>query len=48
MHGDVIIANEELQLHLEGLLEVQRKESQRVLELISSSLGTLSFVRGTL
>jgi U3 small nucleolar RNA-associated protein 21 len=48
MHGDVIIANEELQPVLEGLLEVQRKESQRVLELIASSLGTLGFVRGAL
>ncbi|RDB22141.1 U3 small nucleolar RNA-associated protein 21 [Hypsizygus marmoreus] len=48
IHGDVVIANEELQQGLEELLAVQRKESQRVLELIASSLGTLGFVRDTL
>ncbi|KAF9469440.1 Utp21 specific WD40 associated putative domain-containing protein [Collybia nuda] len=48
LHGDVIIANEELQHHLKELLDVQKTESHRVLELISSSLGTLGFVRGTL
>jgi U3 small nucleolar RNA-associated protein 21 len=48
MHGDVIVANRELQNGLEELLGVQRKESQKVLELIASSLGTLGFVRDTL
>ncbi|KAF9477557.1 Utp21-domain-containing protein [Pholiota conissans] len=48
MHGDVFIANPELQSELEKLAEVQRRESQRVLELITSSLGTLGFVRDTL
>jgi len=48
MHGDVLIANPEIQHKLEGLMEVQRKESQKVLELIASSLGTLGFVRDTL
>lgn len=48
IHGDVIVANRELQSGLEELLGVQRKESQRVLELIASSLGTLGFVRDTL
>jgi U3 small nucleolar RNA-associated protein 21 len=48
MHGEVLIANPEIRLKLEGLREVQRKESQKVLELIASSLGTLGFVRDTL
>jgi hypothetical protein len=48
MHGDVLIANSELNSGLDRLVEVQRKESQRVLELITSSLGTLGFVRDTL
>jgi U3 small nucleolar RNA-associated protein 21 len=48
MHADIIVANTELQGELEGLMEVQRRESGRVLELISSSLGTLGFVRDTL
>lgn len=48
MHGDVLIVNPEMQHKLEELREVQRKESQKVLELIASSLGTLGFVRDTL
>ncbi|EGO20885.1 hypothetical protein SERLADRAFT_363098 [Serpula lacrymans var. lacrymans S7.9] len=48
LHGDVIIENIEIQEELEALLEVQRKESDRVLELLASSLGTLGFVRDTL
>jgi U3 small nucleolar RNA-associated protein 21 len=47
MHADVIVVNLKLQSSLEELLAVQRKESQRVLELIASSLGTLGFVRDT-
>lgn len=48
MHADIIIANSEIQVELEALLDVQRRESERVLELIASSLGTLGFVRDTL
>jgi len=48
MHGDVLISNPEIKHKLEELLEVQWKESQKVLELIASSLGTLGFVRDTL
>ncbi|KXN80981.1 hypothetical protein AN958_06493 [Leucoagaricus sp. SymC.cos] len=48
LHADVLITNEELKKGLEMLEEVQKTESQRVLELISSSLGTLGFVRDTL
>ncbi|KIJ69248.1 hypothetical protein HYDPIDRAFT_81033 [Hydnomerulius pinastri MD-312] len=48
MHGDVIIENEELQSELEELLTIQKKESERVLELLASSLGTLGFVRDTM
>lgn len=48
MHADVIIANTEIQGELKDLMEVQRHESERVLELIASSLGTLGFVRDTL
>ena len=47
IHGDIIVAHQELQSDLEELLGVQHKESQRVLELIASSLGTLGFVRDT-
>jgi U3 small nucleolar RNA-associated protein 21 len=45
MHGETIIANEEIKSRLDTLLEVQRNESARVLELLASSLGTLGFVR---
>ena len=48
MHGKDLIANPEIRPNLEGLMEVQRKEIQKVLELIASSLGTLGFVRDTL
>lgn len=48
MHADVLVANAELQGELERLMDVQRRESERVLELIASSLGTLGFVRDTL
>jgi len=40
MHGDMFVANPELQDALESLIRVQRRESQCVLELITSSLGT--------
>lgn len=45
MHGDVLAANAELQSDLEMLAGTQRKESERLLELLASSLGTLGFVR---
>ncbi|KZT61545.1 Utp21-domain-containing protein [Calocera cornea HHB12733] len=45
IHGDVLIANEEMTSPLQKLAEVEKRESERVLELITSSLGTLSFVR---
>ncbi|TFK63228.1 Utp21-domain-containing protein [Pluteus cervinus] len=48
IHGEVIISNEELRNDLERLKEAQSEESQRVLELIASSLGTLGFVRDVL
>ncbi|KAJ7632781.1 Utp21 specific WD40 associated putative domain-containing protein [Roridomyces roridus] len=48
VHADIIVENAELQAELDTLMQVQRKESERVLELIASSLGTLSFVRETL
>lgn len=47
IHGDVLIANEELKDDLERLRGVQLSESERVIELLSSSLGTLGFVRDT-
>lgn len=47
-HAEVIVENPELQEELDVLMQVQRKESERVLELIASSLGTLGFVRETL
>jgi U3 small nucleolar RNA-associated protein 21 len=45
MHGETIIANEELRSSLELLGQIQRSESDKVLELLSASLGTLGFVR---
>jgi U3 small nucleolar RNA-associated protein 21 len=45
VYADEIIANEELRHGLEALLEVQKQESQRILELIASSSGKLNFVR---
>ncbi|TFK55069.1 Utp21-domain-containing protein [Heliocybe sulcata] len=48
MHGDVLIANPEVRDDLETLLDTQRRESERVMELMASSLGTLAFIRDTL
>jgi U3 small nucleolar RNA-associated protein 21 len=48
IHADVILENPELQEELMKLKEIQGKESGRILELIASSLGTLTFVRDTL
>lgn len=48
MHGDMLLDNEELLSELEKLLETQEKESERILELLASSLGTLGFVRDTI
>jgi U3 small nucleolar RNA-associated protein 21 len=48
MHAEVIVENPELRAELETLMQIQQKESERVLELIASSLGTLGFVRETL
>lgn len=45
VHGDVLIANPELRGQLERLETEQKKESKRLMELISYSLGTLSFLR---
>ncbi|KAJ3868324.1 Utp21 specific WD40 associated putative domain-containing protein [Lentinula novae-zelandiae] len=48
MHADTIVSNSELHDDVERLMKVQRTESQRILELIASSLGALGFVRDTL
>ena len=48
LHGDVLVANDELHADLIRLRDVQRVESERVLELLGSSLGTLGFVKDTL
>lgn len=51
LHGAIIVENnavddvDELQGVLGRIVEAQRTESERVLELVSSSLGILSFVR---
>ncbi|KAF7363589.1 WD-REPEATS-REGION domain-containing protein [Mycena sanguinolenta] len=42
MHAEVIVENPELQAQLETLMQVQRKESERVLELLASSLAAAS------
>jgi U3 small nucleolar RNA-associated protein 21 len=49
LHGEELAQGDsELSEALEVLLEVQRTESEGILDLISSSLGTLSFVRDTI
>ncbi|EMD38277.1 hypothetical protein CERSUDRAFT_113446 [Gelatoporia subvermispora B] len=48
MHGDVLTSNPELQEELNALREAQRTESEKLLELLASSLGTLNFVRDTM
>lgn len=48
IHGDVLIANEELRQDLARLQEVQKTESERMIDLLASSLGTLAFVRDTM
>lgn len=46
--GDILLDNKEMLSELEELLKVQERESERVLELLASSLGTLGFVRDTI
>lgn len=48
IHGEVLVANSELLEIMEKLLNVQKAESGRVSELVTSSLGTLDFVREVL
>ena len=49
LHGDVLIANaDEVGEELRRLQEVQKVESERVLELLAKSLGTLGFVKEVL
>ena len=48
VHGEMLVGNPELREQMEILLKAQRSESDRVLGLITSSLGTLDFVRDTL
>ena len=48
LHGEIFVENPELREPLERLRDAQREESERLLEVIASSLGTLSFVRDVL
>ncbi|KAL5511171.1 UTP21 [Sanghuangporus vaninii] len=48
MHGEVFVANPELRDSLETLREAETQESKRIMEAITASLGTLSFVRDVL
>ena len=48
LHGEVFVENPELRSPLEKLREAQKEESERLLEVISASLGTLGFVRDIL
>jgi len=48
IHDEVLAANPELLETMEKLLSVQKAESERVLDLVTSSLGTLDFVREVL
>ena len=46
VHSDLLIANEELAEVLQQLLVEQRRESERLLNLVGYNLGTMSFLRG--
>lgn len=48
LHDDVFISKPELRDSLEVLRTTQVEETHRVMELISTSLGALSFVRDVL
>jgi U3 small nucleolar RNA-associated protein 21 len=48
IHGEVLVANPGLLEAMERLLSIQKVESERVLDLVTSSLGTLDFVREVL
>jgi len=47
VHSDALIVHAEMREDLERLVASHQKESQRVLELLASSLGTLGFVRSS-
>ena len=47
VHGDVLMANEELREPIEELRQAQKKETERLTELVSYSLGTLAFLRSS-
>lgn len=46
IHGDLLIANEELAGVLRELKVEQVKESERLMNLVNYNLGTMSFLRG--
>jgi len=46
VHSDLFIANEELGDVLRQLLVEQKKESERLMNLVNYNLGTMSFLRG--
>jgi U3 small nucleolar RNA-associated protein 21 len=48
VHGEMLIQSTELRSDMEALLLLQRQESSRLLDSISSCLGTLAFVRDTI
>ncbi|KAH9180505.1 Utp21-domain-containing protein [Lactarius sanguifluus] len=48
VHGEILVQSAELRSDLEALLLLQRQESSRLLDSISSCLGTLAFVRDTI
>jgi U3 small nucleolar RNA-associated protein 21 len=48
MHGEMLVSKPELRNDLDAFLSLQRQESSRLLDSISSCLGTLAFVRDAL
>lgn len=48
IHGEALITNPELLATMERLLSIQKAESEAVLDLVTSSMGTLDFVREVL
>lgn len=45
VHGDVLVANEELRGSLIRLKEEQLKEGERIRRLVGYTLGTIGFLR---
>ena len=48
IHDEVLMVNHELRESLQSLRQAQSEESNRLLELVNSSMGALGFIRDVL